>query len=413
MRRSLRHNFVVVLAGSGAASLLSALLLVVFAKTGSAAVVGQYAFAIAIVQPVMAFAGLQLRALQVADPNERHPFVDYYVVRVGATLLATLAVVGASVWVGPKQAAVVSLVAIIKAVDAVSDIYFGRWQQLESMGRSALGVCLNGAATLVVAGTAMALTGSLTVALSGSLVASLATLTYAVAVSRHVAKVEWKACNLQRARRLLIRAVPLGVVVLLVALQANVPRYFVGLMLGDTPLGVLAGVTQLTTAGGIVVAALGAASSPRLARSIVEGRLTDYCGLLKRLLWIGAGLGVAGTALAVVGGRQILDVAFSSEFAAGWSLLVWASASCMFGFAASVLGYGMTTAGIIGVQPLLLFITIVTTGIGCRAFIPVYGLTGAGIGLSFGALVQFVGSAAIMLNRATSRADARLHPGGQ
>ena len=78
------------------------------------------------------------------------------------------------------------------------------------------------------------------------------------------------------------------------SLTANLPRYFIARQLGDHDLGIFAGLTYVTAAGTMVVAALGQSSSPRLASLYATGDITQFCRLLWKLIAVGAGLGGLG-----------------------------------------------------------------------------------------------------------------------
>src|SRR5947208_17078221 len=73
---SLRRNFSWTLAGSVIYFGCQWAVTVLLAKLGSAEMVGQFAFALAIVMPVIALTGLQLRVVQATDA--KHEFVFGY-----------------------------------------------------------------------------------------------------------------------------------------------------------------------------------------------------------------------------------------------------------------------------------------------------------------------------------------------
>src|SRR5690606_15019377 len=89
-------------------------------------------------------------------------------------------------------------------------------------------------------------------------------------------------------------AFPLGLVMLLLSLNTNLPRYFIQHEYGERALGFYSAIAYLMIAGTIVVSALGQSASPRLARQYAEGNLSAYKRLLSKLILVGIGLGVAG-----------------------------------------------------------------------------------------------------------------------
>ncbi len=71
--------------------------------------------------------------------------------------------------------------------------------------------------------------------------------------------------DVQRLVRLFRLALPLGITMLMISLNANIPRYFVAHDSGEHALGLLAAMAAVATAGTYVTSALGQSASPRLA----------------------------------------------------------------------------------------------------------------------------------------------------
>src|SRR4029077_14292592 len=65
-------------------------------------------------------------------------------------------------------------------------------------------------------------------------------------------------------RTLTIRALPLGITMMLISLHANAPRFIVEKYVGAAGLGIFAAIAYLPLAGVMVINAIGSAASPRL-----------------------------------------------------------------------------------------------------------------------------------------------------
>lgn len=199
------------------------------------------------------------------------------------------------------------------------------------------------------------------------------------------------ATSWSRLGQLALMGLPLGVIVLLGALQANVPRYFIELDAGKEALGLFAAASQLTTSGNIFVGALGAAALPRLAASHVSG-VAAFLSLTRRLCLAGAGLGVAGVALSALVGRQVLELVYRPEFGQADEVLLVLSVAAGLGFVASFLGYALTASRVIAIQPVLLVATLGVMVALCAVLVPRSGAVGAAWALVWGSAVQVVGS---------------------
>src|SRR5262249_58494076 len=66
-------------------------------------------------------------------------------------------------------------------------------------------------------------------------------------------------------------AFPLGVVMALISLTSNIPRYFIETYFGIRELGIFAALLYVTTAGMTLISAIGNSLTPRLARMSGSG----------------------------------------------------------------------------------------------------------------------------------------------
>ena len=212
--------------------------LVVIAKLGDPGLVGQFALAMAITTPIALLANMQLSSVQATDARHLYTFPDYLALRLVSVAFACLmsAIVAVATVSSRSTSIIVIIVALTKATDSVSDIFFGQLQQGERMRRVGVGMMLNGVLTLAAVSAAMLATRSLVWAGLGSLGASVTAL---VAYNAHISPAvpsrphlmpRWSRPRLWGLARI---ALPLGVAGLCVSVNANLPRYFVQHYYGD------------------------------------------------------------------------------------------------------------------------------------------------------------------------------------
>src|SRR4029077_11554726 len=120
--------------------------------------------------------------------------------------------------------------------------------------------------------------------------------------SRETLRAEW---DIEKCKRLMILSMPLGMGMLLLSLNANVPRYFVQHYLGEAALGYFAAMAYLFVAGNTAMAAMGQSAVPRLARHFDLDR-PAFARLLKNMVLLGSVVGMAGVGLGVFFGRAFL-----------------------------------------------------------------------------------------------------------
>ncbi len=398
------------LVGTAANSAGTWLLIVILARSSGAAEVGIYAMALALTAPVFSFAGLQMRTLLASDPAGLYTFSEYLRVTLLATgagvagclILAALVADGGGGWL------VVGAVCAMRAADALGEVYFGLWQRGERMQVIGVGRVLQAAASIAFVTAACALGfGASGAAVAGAVgsVILLAYLWRKTAGDRELGVIAApRASSWPRLGGLALQGLPLGVIVLLGALQANVPRYFVEQRAGQVALGLFAAASQLTASGNVFVGALGAAALPRLAATRATGSAGFYA-LTRRLCLAGAGLGLAGVALSALLGRQVLELLYRPEFGAAAQVLLVLSVAAGLGFVASFLGYALTASRVIAIQPVLLVATLVVLIALCALLVPRQGEVGAAWALVAGSAVQVVGSW-VALRRARPLAEA-------
>jgi len=203
--------------------------------------------------------------------------------------------------------------------------------------------------------------------------------------------------HLETQRELIWLSLPLGVVMMLISLNSNIPRYFIERYLGERELGFFAAIAYLMVAGGIVVNALGESANPRLAKYYAAGDSAAFRSLMFKLLLISVLLGGMGVLAAVVAGKQILTLLYRPEYAKYADLFVWLMLATGINYVSSFLGYGMTAARYLRIQmPIFASVTTISA-ITCFWLIPSMGLIGAAIALLLGAIVQLAISSGVII----------------
>jgi O-antigen/teichoic acid export membrane protein len=203
---------------------------------------------------------------------------------------------------------------------------------------------------------------------------------------------------------------PLGVITLLISLNANIPRYVIERQLGTPMLGMFAALAYALAVGNTVVGALGQSTSPRLARYYAAGDRAAFLGLLRKLVGTGALLGFCGVAVTSVAGQSLLRLLYGAEYADLLGVLLWLMIGGGISYVAAILGYAMTAVRAFHVQAPLFLATSGVTIVSCWLLIPRYQLSGAALALALAAGFQLLGSAMIIafaVRRLDTRKDVR------
>jgi O-antigen/teichoic acid export membrane protein len=415
---TLRRNFSWTFVGNVVYAACQWGMLVVLAKLGSPEMVGQFTLGLAVTAPVILFTSLQLRVIQATDAKQQYIFGDYLGLRLLSTGLALLLVTGITLiakypW---ETLLVILVVALAKAVESISDVFYGLIQQHERMDRIAISMMIKGPLSLIFLSLGIYLTHSVLWGTVGLVIAWAVVLfgydirngvwllnTYPEKPQGEVSKEpplvvairpRWHWATL---RKLVWLALPLGFVMMMISLNSNIPRYFIEHYLGERELGFFAAISYLMVVGGMVVNALGESANPRLAKYYAAGDSTAFRTLLLKLVGISGLLGGVGVLVTAVAGRQILTLLYRPEYAEYANLLVWLMVVTGINYVSSFLGYGMTAARYFRIQMPLFALVTTISATACLWLIPNTGLLGAAIALLIAAIVQAVFSLAVIL----------------
>lgn len=387
---SLPRNFSWTLAANIGFAICQWGILVVLAKFGSPAFVGEFALGLAVTAPIMLLGSMSLRTVQATDSRDLYRFADYLRLRFVMTVLALLAiatVVGVAGYSG-STALTVLLVGAGKGIAGFMDVYHGLFQRHRQMNLTAQSILLNGVLSLLAMGVAFWLTGSVPWAATGVAIGSAMTLAlYDVPVGRRLlgslaaAGAPPSEANGEPGREVLARlarlALPLGVSAALISLAINVPRYAIEQSFGEASLGIFAALAYFMVAGNTVVSALAESALPVLATRYEDRDLFGYRGLLGRLLIIGACLGAIGLGLAALAGPAVVGVLYGPEYAEHQAVLLWLVAATGIGFVGWFLDAGISAARQFRMQLVSNGGLMVAMIIGSVLVIPAHGLLGA------------------------------------
>lgn len=379
-------------------------MLTILAKFRSASDVGVFAYALALATPAYALAQFQLRQIQTTDVQGRFTFATYLKLRVLCVVIASAGLAAFLVWTAADRTLFWTclFVAAARAVESLSDILYGAMQLHEEMRTQALSLCLKGAVSLPLMAAGLWLTGSVAGAAVGLAVAwTILLLVYDIPATVKLLRAQQApGSELKQisgsAAALLQEALPLGLVMFLLSLNVNLPRYFLKANAGTAALGIFAAMSYVMVAGTTVVTALGQTVSPRLARCYQFADRQGFKRLLVRVLLIGLALGAAGVAVTSIWGRQVLTLLYNSEYGRHGREFLLIAVAAAFTYVASFLGYAMTAALRFRPQLIVTGLATLTLAASCAWLVPSQGITGAAWSCALSALVLASGAAVVV-----------------
>ncbi|MFB2933851.1 lipopolysaccharide biosynthesis protein [Aerosakkonemataceae cyanobacterium BLCC-F154] len=409
---TLQDNFIWTFAGNFVYAACQWGMLVLLAKIGRAEMVGQFTLGLAVTAPVIMLTNLQLRTIQATDARQQYQFGDYLGLRLLGTALALIGIVGITLKAGYRgeTSLVILVIGLAKGFESISDIFYGLIQQYERMDRIAISMMIKGPLSLLMLALGIYLSGSVVGGAIGLAIAwATILLGYDIrsgclilktnlwgtgsqrkSSSQAIQNLLQPRWHLKTLSKLVWLALPLGLVMMLISLNSNIPQYFIEGYLGEGQLGIFAAIAYLMVAGNMVVGALGQSANPRLAKYYAAGDSIAFRTLMLKLVGIGAFLGGIAVLVAFVMGQQILTLIYRPEYAQQADLFIWLMVAAGIGYVASFLGYGMTAARYFRIQIPLFTAVTGTSAIACLWLIPIWGLHGAATGLILAAFVQVI-----------------------
>jgi O-antigen/teichoic acid export membrane protein len=399
---STRSNVGWTLAGRIVYGASQAGLLVLLAKLGTVRMVGQFALALAVTAPVMVFASLQLRNLYATDVTGSATWSSYRALRGwgSAVGLAAVVAIAACGSFAPDVAAAIVLVGVAKTVEAQQDFAYGVFQRFGRMDCFGQSLVLRGALGLFAVAAALLIGHALVPAIAALGLAWLVVLVVLDGPRARTIRIAHEGLDHTPARpaairRLLLTALPLGVVILLDSLTQNAQRYAVEIFHGEEALGFYAAMAWVVVVGGAFVFALGAPLAPVLARRYAAGDRRGFGRLALALAGLGAAFGVAGVGFAAAVGETFLRIAYAPEFAAHAAAFTWVMAAGALHFVLSLTLYALTAARVLRAQPIVYLLALAVTVALSVLWVPDRGLVGAAMAAVGGWAVALVVAGAL------------------
>ena len=393
--------------------------IVLLSRLGTPEMVGQYALGLAVSAPVILLAGLALRTVQVTDTGRLFGFDDYLRLRLSGMGLALLLIGVVAAVIGSGHAVVVMLVGIAKALDAVGDIYCGLFQRHERMRPIGISMICNGLLTVVAMVSLLVLTESIGWAVVGSVIGSLAgSIGYCAWAAKPLRAAGPTAAEaagetgqapppdrpavLRRMARLAVVAAPLGFASGLVSLSGNLPRYYVGHLLGAAALGIFAALAYIVLAANILFAAISQLLLPRLTRLSAAGELAAFTRLTLRLVLGTLACGAVAVAAVTAAGPVVVRLVYGAPYGGQATVLTLLTVAAVLSGAVYFLGTALSALRRFGSQLTASLVMVAVAGIGGYLLVPRFGLVGA----AWSVVITIGGDSllkALMLKRALAK----------
>ena len=411
---SMRHDFIWVFGGNSIYMACQWGILVALSKLGGPDVVGLFGIALALTAPVIMFTNLELRSIQATDMQNEFYFEQYFVLRILTTTIAIIVIgIFALITSGlSNRFWIIFLMGIAKAIEALSDVIYGLFQKYQYMRKIAISMVLKGFFSLLIFVCSMRFSHDLRIGLiSMSLTWLIILVLYDFPSTRVIIRELLKYPNIQNDNaekiepklellsllKLVKISFPLGLMMMLVSLNVNIPRYFLQIIYGEKQLGFYVAVSYIVVALNAIVTALGQSGSPRLAKAYLVGGIGGQYGkLFMKMIAVIVGLGVLLTGVIMIFGRFVLVFIYRPEYASYNNVFLWLIIASSLGSIGIILRYGAISSRKFNVLLPLWSIITISNAMACYLLIPRYGMIGAAIATNVSAIIQIIGHILIL-----------------
>lgn len=386
---SLRENFLWTFVSNTIYAACQWGILTLLAKLGTPDTVGRFTLGSAIAAPAIMFAELQMRVVQVTDVQDRHAFGDYFGVRLTNLFLALAFIAGLSFtrYEGEK-AWVIFAFGVAKAVESVGDLFYSLFQKRERLDYVSKSRIAKGQLSLILFGAAFLLTNSIFWSVFSLAVASMIPLliydipnskviVQNLALSSHPAASLQPRWNLKSFTQIISLAAPLGLVMVLISLNTNIPRYFLETYWDEWTLGIFSAMTYLPVVGNMIVSAMAQSIIPRLAKYYMEGKLFPFRNLVLKTIGIGIILGITNVVIAITVGQPLLTLLYTAEYASQKEVFIWIMLGGGIMYLSTLLGAAVSAMKKFKIQLVIHGLNIGVLLMVSQLLIPSRGLLGA------------------------------------
>jgi O-antigen/teichoic acid export membrane protein len=409
---SLRANFLWAFWGNAVNGLCQWGILIVLARLGVPETVGKFTLGLAITAPIMMLAHLDTGKLQATDSKDEFLFQHYYGLVLLNTIIALLVITVLIFLLGYRgeTAIIIFLVALFKAAENISFVFYGLFQQREKMKYVASSLFIKAPVSLAVIAIVLKITGSLMISvLCFSFVWIITIFLYDMKAAQNTLKSkregndklfiasENNAHLLQpvfskaHLISLTALALPLGISLTISSLSVNLPRYFIEHNIGLYELGIFSAISYLTVIGGRFIVTLSQSLSPRLAIYYANNNHAQFISLLKKQCFIVLAIGLSGILLAFFFGRPFLNLLYGQVYAGYTNLFFWVMVYAAIEYLSSLLRNVLIIARLTRTEMIYRLLSLVGLVIMCIMLIPRLALLGAVYAQLISTLIYFAG----------------------
>lgn len=376
------------------------LMLIMFSHFSNPIQLGYYSYALAITAPIFMLSNLQLRPLVVADLNleRKFSFSEYFSLRLLTILFAVIVSLFFIDWENNLALSIVLVVVLIKASESVSDIIYAYYNANKKTKFISRSLTFKSVLVIILSFCVLYITHNIVYSLAATLIGYLFVLGL-LDIRQNINHLREINFFDKKLKKIVKIGLPLGVAVMLVSLQTNIPRYFLENYSNVELVGVYTILYYFIIIGGIVMNSVCQYLSPNFSEFYRDLRIEELKGIIKNAFFVALSLGVSGLIISLFLNDFIIKIIYGKDYLAYAYLLPYIMIAGIFTYLSVVNGYLLTSLKLLKIQMPIFLILVCLTVIYSYLLIPVYGLTGAIYTTILSAVSQFIISSFIIYTK--------------
>jgi O-antigen/teichoic acid export membrane protein len=362
---------------------------------------GAYSLGLAITGPIFLLTNLQLRVLLVTEAEPIKFFSTYFILRIILSFIGFIivAIICSVSGYDTDVMYIILLCALIKINDSIADIFYGAMHGKSRMDLIAKSQILRGVSNILIFITIYFIFKNIYISFfAGILVSVLITFLFDVKQVNKLdkANVIWtdffwkkrKKNNVQvsgnsqgYSKKVLLNGLPLGIIVMIGSLSANVPSYVIETKISLEAVGIFASLVYLIQSTSTFMSALWEPAIPKLTKSRDQNDYKKFTLIVIRLSAAGFFIGLCGFVFVYFFGEYILALFFNPFFVDNSDVFLILSGVLIVRYLGGVWSIAATVLKYYWVQVPLNILNLILVLLGSIFLVEHYGLIGAAYAL--------------------------------
>src|SRR5699024_3440422 len=381
-------NIAYTFLGNITAALIKWLILILIVRLMNPEAVGFYTFAIALTSPIMLFSNMRLRTRYIVENID---FNDLMKIRYILDVISMIIIFVTTYLFMNDYIYIVILIALTKALDLSSELYYGILQKNENFKLIGMMMVGKNIGIIIVFACILILTKNLYFSLIGQIFIRFIWL---ILVERKALKYTVKATSQElKSKKILftmfLTGLPLGVVQLLNSYNILIPRYLIENFLSLKDVGIFASISYLLTIMDLFMNAISQNFITSIKESVNKNEMRKLKKFMnKHVLMSSFMMGIVTFTATYLFGEKVIYLLYGNDYAKESSILVVISLSIIFNFQSWMFDSTLMALKVYNAQLIISFITLIISVVSSVILISIYGLIGAAISVVIITMIQ-------------------------